>query len=187
MKQGLKNAGRIVLILVLVVALLAGGMFFNSQNYEIPDQLAHIDNPTGLVQARGRSLYDAQGNALRLQGINAGQLLLQEGWMSPFALEPLYDEDGKLVKDKDGNLQYPEFSEEEFRAGLSSNPNLQEYDLEELQETYWSCFFTEEDFRIIKEDLGLNTIRLPSTGKTCFRRICPGNRRRKPFGIWTGL
>ena len=81
--------------------------------------------------------------------------------MSPFALEPLTNEDGSYVKDADGNIQYPEFTEEEFRAGLKSNPNLADYDLDELMEYYWSCFFTEEDFRIIKEDLQLNTIRLP--------------------------
>jgi len=35
------------------------------------------------------------------------------------------------------------------------------YDVGELLRYYYSCFFSEEDFRIIKEDLQLNTIRLP--------------------------
>lgn len=81
--------------------------------------------------------------------------------MSPFALEPLKNTDGSYVKDADGNIQYPEFTEEEFRAGLKSNPNLVDYDVEALLSYYYSCFFTEEDFRIIKEELGLNTVRLP--------------------------
>ena len=161
MKRWLK---RIFLILAAIVALLAlvvGGAILHSVNYTVPEQSPTIENNTGLVQASGRSLYDPQGNALQLKGINAGQLLLQEGWMSPFALEPLKNADGSYVTDGDGNLQYPEFSEEEFRAGLASNPNLKDYDLEALLQYYYDCFFTEEDFRVIKEDLGLNTIRLP--------------------------
>ena len=150
-----------LLVLILLVGLTVGALFAWSQLYRIPEQDACIQNSTGLVQAHGRSLYDADGNQLQLKGINAGQLLLQEGWMSPFALESLKNEDGSYVTDADGNLQYPEFSEEQFRSGLKANPNLVDYDLEELMGHYYSCFFTEEDFRIIKEELGLNTIRLP--------------------------
>ena len=161
MKKGLKIALISLLALVLLVGIAAGSLLIYSKTYSIPEQAATIENNTGLIQAYGRSLYDANGNAIQLKGVNAGQILLQEGWMSPFSLEPLKNEDGSFVKDADGNIQYPEFTEKEFREGLASNPNLQDYDLEELLEYYWSCFFTEEDFRIIKEDLGLNTIRLP--------------------------
>ncbi len=160
-KKVLKITGFCVLGVILAVGLLLAGVFIYSKTYTIPPQQATIENNTGLVQAHGRSLYDAQGNAIQLTGINAGQILLQEGWMSPFSLEPLKNEDGSFVKDGDGNIQYPEFSEEQFRAGLKSNPNLKDYDLEVLMRYYWECFFTEEDFRIIKEDLGMNVIRLP--------------------------
>ena len=160
-----KSLWKIVLLVLLAVILVAGatvgGLLIYSKTYTIPTQADTIQNATGLVQASGRSLYDARGNRLLLHGINAGQILLQEGWMGPFSLEPMKNEDGSYVKDGDGNIQYPEFTEEEFRAGLSSNPNLAGHNLEELLEYYWNCFFTEEDFRIIKEDLGLNTIRLP--------------------------
>ncbi len=161
----MKKAGKIVgmtilgIILVLIVALV--GVFLYSKTYSIPEQDATIENTTGLVQAHDRSLYDANGKQIQLVGINAGQILLQEGWMSPFALEPLKNEDGSFVKDGDGNIQYPEFTEEEFRVGLAANPNLKDYSLEELMQYYRSCIFTAEDFRIIKEDLGLNCIRLP--------------------------
>ncbi len=161
MKNWLKKLLIILGAVVLLLALFVLGAFLYSQNYSIPEQAAFIENDTGLVQARGRSLYDPQGQRLQLKGINAGQILLQEGWMSPFALEPLKNEDGSYVTDADGNLQYPEFSEEEFRAGLKANPNLAGCDLDELLQYYYSCFFTEEDFRIIKEELQLNTIRLP--------------------------
>ena len=146
---------------VLLIALFVGGVVIYSVTYTIPAQAASIENDTGLVQAYGRSLYDAQGNRLLLNGINAGQILLQEGWMSPFALEPSKNPDGTYVTDADGNLQYPEFTEEEFRAGLAANPNLVGYELDALLSHYYSCFFTEEDFRIVREDLGFNTLRLP--------------------------
>ena len=161
MKKALKIIGFTLLALVIAVALLAGGLIIYSNNYQMPAQAASIENTTSLVQAHGRSLYDAQGKPLQLHGINAGQILLQEGWMSPFALEPLKNEDGSYVKDADDNIQYPEFTEEEFRAGIRANPNLRDYDMEQLLQLYRDCFFTEEDFRIIKEDLQLNTIRLP--------------------------
>ena len=161
MKRVLKIVLFSLLSVILVLGIAVGALVLHSKNYTVPEQAATINNATGLVQAHGRALYDAQGNALQLKGVNAGQLLLQEGWMSPFALEPLKNNDGSYVKDKDGNIQYPEFSEEDFRSGIKSNPNLNTYDIEELMAIYWNCFFSEEDFRIIKEDLGLNTIRLP--------------------------
>ncbi len=160
-KKVLKTIGIALLSILGVLVLVLGGIFLYSKTYSIPEQAAAIENNTGLVQAHGRSLYDAEGKAIHFTGINAGQILLQEGWMSPFALEPLKNADGSYVKDGDGNIQYPEFTEEEFRAGLAANPNLKDHSLEELMQTYWDCFFTEEDFRIIKEDLGLNCVRLP--------------------------
>lgn len=161
MKRLLKKILLILGAVLAAVALLLGFALVHSQTYKIPKQAASIENSTGLVQASGRSLYDKQGNALQLTGINAGQILLQEGWMGPFALEPLKNEDGSYVTDADGNLQHPEFSEEQFRSGLAANPNLAGYDMEQLLQYYYNCFFTEEDFRIIREELGLNTIRLP--------------------------
>ena len=161
MKKALKIILLILAAVVAALVLFVGGALLYSLNYSVPEQAESIENDTGLVQAHGRSLYDAQGQRLRLKGINAGQILLQEGWMSPFALDPLKNDDGSYVIDADGNLQYPEFSEEQFRSGLKANPNLAGYDLETLMNYYYSCFFTEEDFRIIQEELGLNTIRLP--------------------------
>ncbi len=161
MRKWLKITLCSFLAVVALVAVFAGGMVLYSRNYAPDQQAESIANATGLVQAHGKSLYDAQGNRLQLKGINAGQILLQEGWMSPFALEPLKNADGSYVKDADNNIQYPEFTEEEFRKALQENPNLSGYQLVELLKLYWDCFFTEEDFRIIKEDLECNTIRLP--------------------------
>ena len=66
-------------IAVLAVALFALFAVIRSKTYAIPEQAASIENATGLVQAHGRSLYDAKGQPLQLKGINAGQVLLQEG------------------------------------------------------------------------------------------------------------
>ena len=82
MKRVLETVLFTVLILVGAVAVLAAAMLIRSKTYTVPEQAATIENDTGLVQASGRSLYDAKGNRLHLRGINAGQILLQEGWMS---------------------------------------------------------------------------------------------------------
>ncbi len=160
-KKLLKQILLVFLAIVLILGAGVGALILHSRLYSIPEQVASIENTTGLVQAKGRSLYDANGQPLQMKGINAGQILVQEGWMSPFALEPLKNEDGSYVKDGDGNIQYPEFTEEEFRAALATNPNLSGHSVDELMQYYWDYFFAEEDFHIIKEDLGLNTIRLP--------------------------
>jgi vancomycin permeability regulator SanA len=112
MKRALKIALWVILAVVVLVVAFAGSMVLYSKNYAPEAQPETAANETGLVQAYGKSLYDAAGNRLQLKGINAGQILLQEGWMSPFALEPLKNEDGSYVKDADGNIQYPEFTEE---------------------------------------------------------------------------
>jgi len=161
MKKILKWMLITVLGVLLAIVIFVDCFVTYSQNITAKELPETIENTTGLVQAHSQALYDADGNKLQLKGINAGQILLQEGWMSPFALEPLKNEDGSYVKDADNNIQYPEFTEEEFREGIKSNPNLNTYDMEELMKIYWDAFFTEEDFRIIKEDLKMNTIRLP--------------------------
>ena len=141
----------LTLIPLLIIAIGIGCLWIYSSTYTIPEQAASIENTTGLVQAHGRSLYTADGKAIRLKGINAGQILVQEGWMGPFALEPLKNKDGSYVKDGDNNIQYPEFTEEEFRTALAANPNLAGHNVEELLQYYWKCFFTEEDFRISRK------------------------------------
>lgn len=164
MKRKHKKA-KIVLItlgsLIIITSVTVLGLFAYSWNYKIPVQAEKIE-PTGtnLISTQNRSLYDKNGNIIKLNGINAGNILLQEGWMSPFDLEPKKDKNGNLIKDKDGNLSYDEFSEEMFLDALNKNENLKDHQ-EELKEYYYKSFFDEEDFKIIKNDLGLNTIRLP--------------------------
>ena len=160
-KKILKAIGIGLLSLVLLLGITVGWLYLYSRNYKIPEQAPSIENDTGLIRAHGRTLYDANGQPIQLKGINAGQVLLQEGWMSPFGLEPLKNEDGSYVTDADGNVQYPEFGEEDFRNAIKSNPELNIHHMDALMSLYWKGFFSEEDFRIIKEELGLNCIRLP--------------------------
>ena len=161
MKRTWKRVIFIVLAVFAAMALALGGFYLYSRNYRPAAPAAAVENTTGLVQAVGRGLYDAQGKLLQLRGINAGQILVQEGWMSPFALEPQKDENGEYVRDGDGNIQYPAFSEEDLRNGLEANPNLKDHDINALLKLYYSSFFDAEDFRIIKQELQMNVIRLP--------------------------
>lgn len=161
MKRIWKGIGIALLALVLVIALGLGALYLHTSSYTPPRPAQSIQNTSGLVQAKGRGLYDPEGKLLQLRGVNAGQILVQEGWMSPFALEPLKNADGSYQRDGDGNIQYPEFTEEEFRRSLAQNPNLADYDVDTLLRLYWDSFFTPEDFRIIKEELQMNVIRLP--------------------------
>jgi len=160
-KRVLKIVGISLLALVLLLGITVGWLYIYSKNYKIPEQAESIENKTGLIKAHGRTLYDANGKPIQLKGVNAGQILLQEGWMSPFATEPLTNKDGSYVTDADGNVQYPEFGEEDFRNAIKSNPHLNMHHIDGLMLKYWESFFTEEDFEIIKEDLGMNCIRLP--------------------------
>lgn len=154
-----------VLAACVIIGGTIGGFVLYSKSYSVKKGSDTSKNGTGLImqgteEQDKRSLYDKDGNKIVLQGVNAGNVLLQEGWMSPFALEPKFDKDGNLVKDKDGNLKYPEFTQEDLLDGIEQNPNLKD-SKEELLELYYKTFFSEEDFRIVKEELKFNCIRLP--------------------------
>ncbi len=113
-----------------------------------------------LVYADGNSLYDANGDRLVLQGVNAGNLLIYEGWISPFSVGECRDDNGELIIDNDNLTTYPEMPMEEALKGYNSNPNLTDSQRKELTDIYRENWFSEIDFKNIKE-LGLNTIRLP--------------------------
>ena len=69
MKKILKKILLILTAVVAALALFVGIALLYSLNYSVPEQAAFIENNTGLVQAYGRSLYDAQGQKLHLRGI----------------------------------------------------------------------------------------------------------------------
>ena len=119
-----------------------------------------IDNQTNLVQARGKALYDKDGNYLLLRGVNAGNLLVSEGWLSPFSIGEKLDEEGNIIYDHDNLPTYPTLPMEKSIEGFKANPNLNDEQRKELIDIYRHNWFSEIDFKNVK-DMGLNTIRLP--------------------------
>ena len=158
--RGLKIFGCTFLGIVLLLGITLTTLVSYSHFYYIPEQDAKIKNDTGLIQAHNRALYDKNGNKIYLAGSNVGNMLLQEGWMSPFSAGPKKDENGNQIKEKNGTYQYPEFTEEEFLNALKENPNCGEENIDTWTSYYYSKWFNEFDFKKMKE-LGLNTIRLP--------------------------
>lgn len=157
-----------ILIILLTLVVILGGticaLYIRSATYKPNNQKPNIDTKSEFVtqgneNGTKRAIYDKHGNRLQIKGINAGNVLVQEGWMSPFDNDPKKDEDGNLIKDKDGNLTYAEFTQEDFEEGLSNNPNLKD-NKDELMNLYYKSFFSEDDFKKVKE-LQFNTIRLP--------------------------
>lgn len=146
--------------IVVVAGLFVGFMMINFWTYKIPEQAETIENNTGLIQASGRSLYDKNGNAIRLEGTNVGNMFVQEGWISPVSDGTLLNDDGTVKTDGDGNAEYPELPQEAFLAALNSNPNLTDAQIDELFDVCFNNWFSEEDYQNIK-DLGMNCLRLP--------------------------
>ena len=146
---------------VIILGLTAfGGVYAYTINYRPEAPKDTSEKKSDLFFTENTGLYDKDGKLFTIRGINAGNYFLQEGWISPFALEPLTNEDGTYVKDKDGNIQYPEFSQEDFLNGLLENPNCGEENIDERLDYYYDAWWSENDFKIIK-DVGFNTIRLP--------------------------
>lgn len=142
-------------LLVSCGALIAYG---NLMTY--PEPVKSIEKNSDLISAYKNGLYDKNGNLIKLKGINAGNLFVQEGWLSPLAIEPLKNEDGSYKKDKDKNLEYPEFAEETFRDALLKNKNCGKENIDSWLDYYYSSWWSDIDFKNIK-DTGFNTIRLP--------------------------
>ena len=78
MKKIVKILLTVIVTLLFAVVIFLDCFIVYSQNYTVENQPASIENTTGLVQASGKSLYDADGNRLVLRGINAGQILLRK-------------------------------------------------------------------------------------------------------------
>lgn len=150
--------GVIIVLPLAFVGIVTLSM--NNRSLEI-DRTEKIENDTGLVQQRGKALYDKDGNYLLLRGVNAGNLLVSEGWISPYSVGEKLDDDGSIALDGDGLPTYPELPMEETVTGFESNPNLTDAQREELIGIYRANWFSESDFSFIKNDLGMNMVRLP--------------------------
>ncbi len=137
-----------------------------------------INNDSGYVVAQGKGLYDKNGKALLLQGTNAGNWLIWEGWLGVTSIGHSGGDNGNISYDelpmafaldalnKNKNLTESDADIKALRNMLSQNPqkywwyedNCSAQDL--LLDWYYSNWWQEEDFVNIK-NLGLNCIRLP--------------------------
>lgn len=152
----------IVLAVIILVPLLFVGIV-SAMNKGRGDRAKKdtITNTTGLVQAEGTSLYDKDGKRLILRGVNAGGMLVTEGWMVPYSCGENKDENGNILYNHDKIPTYPTLTEEKAREGFLSNPNLTDEQRKTIIDTYRANWFSEEDFKTVKNELGMNMIRLP--------------------------
>ena len=152
-----------------------------ASNRSVQVEAKNIENETGLVQQRGRALYDPNGDYLLLRGVNAGNLLVSEGWLSPFSIGESLDESGNVILDHDGLPTYPELPMEQAREGFLKNPNLSDAQRKELLRIYRSSWFGPTDFALIKS-MGLNMIRLPFYWRDILSQSQDGTFSRKEEG-----
>ena len=166
MKKGKKKKVLIITlsivgaIIVLPLGFL-GVVTLSSNNRSLSvDRTVKIENNTGLVQQKGKALYDKDGNFLLLRGTNAGNLLVSEGWLSPFSVGENLNENQEIELDHDGLPTYPVLPMEDAVKGFESNPNLTDSQRKELVSIYRDNWFSKNDFTFIK-NMGLNMVRLP--------------------------
>lgn len=157
-------------IFVALIALFLGGCgiataIFRSSYYgkEIAAKAApDKERKSRAPFTKGRGIYDADGNRITFNGINIGNYLLQEGWLSVNSVGVKYNADGSYAKiNEDGIIEeYEETYQSEIDEALSKNENLTAEQIVELWEIYYDAFLTESDYEKIKE-VGFNAIRLP--------------------------
>lgn len=152
----------IVSIVVLVVAVV-GGHYLYSEFYTVAvAKEIELTKETKTLTAHGKGLYDTNGDLVVLNGINYGNWLLQESWMSVNSIGVEYNDDGSYVKiNNQGTVEsYLEMSQDQLDEALANNPNLSATQIETLWDTYYYSYCKEEDFENIK-NVGFNMIRLP--------------------------
>ena len=104
------RAGRIIIrtfTVIFAIIIILGAFIFRAYNYgfnykkgkDIPDKVTIQDdgNNYDTIKAVGRGLYDKDGNRFNIQGVNFGNWLIQEGWMTVMSMGPLLDEEGTYL------------------------------------------------------------------------------------------
>ena len=107
----------LLLVVILGISMYAYGMSYTD---DTPDkvEVEHYEMKT--IKAVGKSLYDANGNKIQLKGVNFGNWLNQEGWMSVNSIGPKLNEDGSYVKINDQGTveEYLETPQEDINLAL---------------------------------------------------------------------
>lgn len=162
-----KVLGILGLVFVLVFGTLSGILiegYLYGKDYDpkIPSKVELNDNDSiKTMKAVGRGIYDENGNRFDIKGVNFGNWLFCEGWMTVNSIGPVMNGDKYAKVNGDGIVEeYEEMYQEEVDEILKQNPNLSTEQIDELYEVYYSSYCTEVDFKNIKS-IGLNTIRLP--------------------------
>ena len=151
---------------ILVIVLFAGGVllwgeiYHKTYKYDVLQSISPNNQQIKTIRAEGKALYDEEGNIYTIKGVNFGNLLISEGWMTVNSLGAKYNEDGSYFKiNEDGIVEeYEEVFQEEMDQILSER--FTEAEIKTLNDAYFYSYCTEQDFINIK-GLGLNTIRLP--------------------------
>ena len=165
-KTGYKVLGIISGVFLLVLGTLSGIMidgYLYGKNYD-PKIASKVDithtSNIKTMKAVGRGIYDEEGNRFDIKGVNFGNWLFCEGWMTINSIGPVLNSDGTYAKiNSEGVVEeYEEMYQEEVDAIL--NERFTKEQLETLYDAYYSSYCTEVDFKNIKS-MGLNTIRLP--------------------------
>lgn len=163
--------GTIITVTVLGVALGATISYVNNYgtDYEnkIPTRQDVTHHEMETIKAIGRGLYDKDGARYEIKGVNFGNWLIQESWMSVNSLGPVLNDDGSYASiNYEGTVEeYVKVYQEELEQALINNPNLTEEQVKTLWDVYYKSYCKEEDFQNIK-NIGLNTIRLPMYYRT---------------------
>lgn len=161
MKRSLKITLISVASSLAVIGGVFGGFAAYTLNYKVTPEKEKIENNTGLIQAYGKALYDKDGYPIQLKGVNNGSALVQEDWMTAFQIGEKKDQEENYIKDKDNYIQYVHFAEKQFREAIKENTAFDDYSVDDIVEIYAKSFFNENDFKIVKNDLKMNAIRLP--------------------------
>lgn len=153
--------------LIVTLTVLHLNRYGENFNEVVPLKVTLKHEKLKTIKAYGRALYESDGNYIQLKGINFGNWLIQEGWMTPNSLGAKYNADGSFLKVNEEGIveEYEQVFQDELEEALRKNPNLNSEKIEKLWDAYYKSYCTEDDFRNIKET-GFNMIRLPMYYRT---------------------
>lgn len=155
--------GIVAVSLAVVVGALCikVSIFRNSYFAEIPDSVVwQQSTSTQPLRSNGRGIYDANGNRVELQGVNFGNWLITEGWLSTHSTGVETDSNGVAIKINDDGVveNYLESYYQDELAILVQR--FGEDKAQQLVDVYQDNFIQEIDFVNVK-NIGFNCIRLP--------------------------
>lgn len=150
----------VIVVLVVGLSVIGWGHFYRTTyNFDAPSSIVRTDEGNTVI-AKGKALYDENGDIYEIRGVNFGNLFIAEGWMTVNSLGARYNEDGSFFKvNPEGVVEeYEEIYQEEMDEVLAGR--FSDEQIKTLNDAYFYSYCTEYDFKVISE-MGLNTIRLP--------------------------